>query len=1098
MKKLLKTSSMFAIAVILLTSMFAVLPVNVGASPGPTIFLEDPYGPNGQYIFDTTNVTTPFNVTIWVESSEPFDMNMFQLYLIYDHRYINVTSVSGVLRGWPNQNLGAREWDSDYVFYGISGGAIGNPVYYYIDASHGAVMWGDLVPSDVSVSGRKMLGRIEFEVVAYPPKGIGSYFDCVLNINNDDTFIYSSAGPVSGVTKNDGYYYLEWTVPPPVTPAVNPTLVEYGPWPPSAVGQAFDVQLLIKDVNPAWGMVNATLGLLYNASVIDVNGYEANVTIDSLWSSYKVTFTGIKPAIIKGADRLVALQSSTDFGWDWVVTGLTEHSANPSATNLYGVTALGLLDAYELTGNPVYFDACKAIADWIAWGNASEGDMYYGHDGFQFGYPEDYVFLVRFAEVSGNTTYRDYAIAGWEWTKENRGEYYGDGNQTNLYDYNLAHYGTHGGAIWNTADFALAALACGDYEWAKNMTDVIAANIPNIDETDDYRFIGWGKSLMAFQAVDPSAYAGVISDIVGNLTTSQQPDGSFSGWVQDEAYVTMGLAAVGELEMAKKTATWLIMNQGYDTIAGGWKLPDGNEYSEVTSEAVQALATIPTNEIYNMIRIFVGDPTETPSGDVPVATIKFTVMTQANSPPYPSDWVDESPLDICEAAIYDHTMNIPYNPPINGTVRIKALLTLPLPWLEIEPSSVTLGPEFAEGKEFEVKVKIYNLHFAWYMIAYQFVLHYDQSLLECVEIEEGPFLTNRLWNLYGTYFMPYSDPEPYDITVGGMLIPNPDTNEWDQTAFPDTINHPTIDNTLAIIRFRAIKQVAHYDLTDILYLDEFDNYLLSKDGNWIPVDKAKFVNCTYTMLAWPAVIDLHGGANNGGYGATIFPSPFGGQGPDNPMDLVIPQSEVYLFVNLTYKGWPLQNKEVSFEIIDNHGHTWGKFVDLTDSNGVASISFRMPWVCDDPERYLGVWTVVATARVGDKVVTDTMTFHYDYMVHIWKVVTDKYEYAHEEYIKVTVDYGTHAQQYYPALFTVTVTDELGVPIGIDARTSFQVGGAPYCEYKNGTFTVSIFIPKFAFAGYAYIHVCCFDKEPAEGGFAWCPEYEPVEIYILPE
>ena len=797
MRKLLKNASVSVIIAVLLASVFAVLPAEIKASPAPRIYMDDPYGPDGQYIFDTNNIITPFNVTIWVESAEPFDMNMFQIYIIYDHRYLNVTSVNGILRAWPNQNLGARNWDSEYVFYGISGGAIGNPVYYYIDASHGAVMWGDLVPDDVSVSGRKMLARIEFEVVAYPPKGIGSYVDSVLNIDNDDTFIYSSAGPVPDVTKTDGYYYLEWAVPPPVTPAVEPTYVEFGPWPPSAVGQAFDIQLLIKDVNPAWGMVNASLSLCFNNTVIDIVGGVANVTVDPFWTVSSVT-------------------------------------------------------------------------------------------------------------------------------------------------------------------------------------------------------------------VEPGK-----------------------------------------------------------------------------------------------VSINVSDPVDTPSGDVLVATIKFTVMTQAESPPYPANYVDESPLDICEVAIYDHTMAIPYNPPINGTVVVKALLSLPLPWLEIEPSSVTVGPEPSLGKEFEVKVKIYNLHFAWYMIAYQFVLHYDQSLLDCVDIQEGPFLTNPLWNLYGTYFMPYDDPEPYDITVGGMLIPNPDTNEWDQTEFPDTIHHPSIDNTLAIIRFRVIKQMAGFDLTDILYLDGFHQYLLSKDGAWIPVDETKFVNCTYTVVGTPVIgayLDVYGGANNAGYGVTDSPfdPPFGGQGLNNPMDLVITQSEVYLFANLTYNYWPVQNKEVAFEIIDNYGDTWAKFTALTDEDGVASITFRMPWTCEDPDKYFGVWTVVATARVGDTVVNDTLTFHYDYLVRIWEVRTDKYYYAHEEYIKVTVEFGTHAQQYYPALFTVTVTDELGVPIGIDASTSLLVGGAIYCQYNNDDFTVSIFIPKFAFAGYAYIHVCCFDKEPAEGGFAWCPEYEPVQIYILPE
>jgi len=78
MRKLLKNAHVSVVIAVLLASVFAVLPAEIKASPGPRIYMDDPYGPDGQYIFTTSNVITPFNVTIWVESAEPFDMNMFQ------------------------------------------------------------------------------------------------------------------------------------------------------------------------------------------------------------------------------------------------------------------------------------------------------------------------------------------------------------------------------------------------------------------------------------------------------------------------------------------------------------------------------------------------------------------------------------------------------------------------------------------------------------------------------------------------------------------------------------------------------------------------------------------------------------------------------------------------------------------------------------------------------------------------------------------------------------------------------------------------------------------------------------------------------------
>jgi len=204
------------------------------------------------------------------------------------------------------------------------------------------------------------------------------------------------------------------------------------------------------------------------------------------------------------------------------------------------------------------------------------------------------------------------------------------------------------------------------------------------------------------------------------------------------------------------------------------------------------------------------------------------------------------------------------------------------------------------------------------------------------------------------------------------------------------------------------------------------------------------------------------------------------------MDLVIPQSEVHLFAKVTYNYWPVQSKLVSFEVIDPHGSTWAKFTATTDSNGVAYVAFRMPWTCENPEDLFGVWTVVATCSLGDQIITDTMTFHYDYLVHIWKVTTDKYEYNHLEPVSITIKYGTHAMQTYPVLFSVVIKDEMGVPVGIQT-IKLDVGGAKYCTYKNSTITLKVEIPKWAYAGIATIHANAFDKEPANGGFAWCPE-----------
>jgi parallel beta-helix repeat protein len=306
------------------------------------------------------------------------------------------------------------------------------------------------------------------------------------------------------------------------------------------------------------------------------------VHVDPVASSL-ISKADYESAVIKVAERLVTLQSPTDYGWDWVITGLTSHSPNPSAANIYGVTALELLDAYKLTSETEFYDAAKAVADYL---------MSLGSN--RYHYQFDLEFLIEFAEISGDTSYKDFASAVWTWIKAKEPEF-ADGVTLYNWYYTARYPGSHGGAVWGTGDWAIVALELGDTAWAMDMANVIADNYTKILTEPDpcgFEYVGWGKALKAFQAVNPTAYAAEIADIVSILASRQQEDGSFTGWVQDEAYVTMGLFSVGEVEMANKSAVWLVENQGYDTIIGGWKLPDGNEYSEVTSEAGQAIFNV--------------------------------------------------------------------------------------------------------------------------------------------------------------------------------------------------------------------------------------------------------------------------------------------------------------------------------------------------------------------------------------------------------------------------------------------------------------------------------------------------------------------------
>jgi hypothetical protein len=355
------------------------------------------------------------------------------------------------------------------------------------------------------------------------------------------------------------------------------------------------------------------------------------------------------------------------------------------------------------------------------------------------------------------------------------------------------------------------------------------------------------------------------------------------------------------------------------------------------------------------------------------------------------------------------------------------------------------------------------------------------------------------------------------VLVGNLILPN-GTGDWNPP-FPG--NEPGLageNGTIATICFKIIEQLPEPDFLEGTF-DLFQIRMVDPDASLIDVDFGAVVNGTYTCLGFPwqgRFLDIYGGADNAGYGSIPFPDPYGGQGLNMPMDLVIPQSEVTLFGDVLYNYWPVQSKEVNFEVEGPYEHLFNetsqewyyapmqtyhillKETVISNTDGVAEISFRMPWPCENPwGTMLGVYKVTGTVNIADVVVTDTLYFYYDYMVHIFDVTTDKFYYKHDECVKITVEYGSHAMQTYPALFAAAIKDELNVVIGLDLLET-TVGGAEFCTFANGSIELEICIPKWAFVGYADIIVNVYDMDPTIGGFAWAYPFVGDDfIYILP-
>ena len=469
---------------------------------------------------------------------------------------------------------------------------------------------------------------------------------------------------------------------------------------------------------------------------------------------------------------------------------------------------------------------------------------------------------------------------------------------------------------------------------------------------------------------------------------------------------------------------------------------------------------------------YAGDP-------VLVATITFEVLYQGTSPPDPADYYVESPLAFCdETEVWNHEYTID-DPPEDGWVRIYSMLTLVLPYLAVEPDTITYGPAVAVGEQFTLEIVIKNLHFAWHLAGLDFRLNYCPDLLKVVSMAEGPYFP--LFDQgQGTVFVAFD--EGTYVTAMDLILP--DANVTWPNPLPGA--DPPEDGTIALITFEIIKQDVSCDPeTYTCDLDLYEIMMIDWLGGDVSYDTPQ--NATYTILGSyevGRVIDVY----------TQYPAPYGGQGWNASSDMFWPQKEVILCADVSYNCWPMQQKLVTFTVYDNEGNVWTQLQDLTDVNGEACVSFRMPWPCNDPESLFGVWKVKADVDVACVVITDWLEFHYDYLINIVKVTTDKYYYEHCEWVEVTVEFTSHAQQMYTTSMWVTIHDDLNVPI---ATTSlgFTIGGAEFCTAKEYVKIFTLHIDKFAAAGEATVYVT--PRLYWNGSWVAAGPMASTKIYILP-
>jgi hypothetical protein len=288
-------------------------------------------------------------------------------------------------------------------------------------------------------------------------------------------------------------------------------------------------------------------------------------------------------AIDNGGDRLAAIQGPNSglipYNWEWVAG-----DGNFDNANLQGITAVGLLAAYEKTKNRTFLAAAKNSGNILK--------QRYAAAPTARPYAQDVEFLVRLYTDTRDKSYLDTAK---NWYKVVTVDFTAEANIARL----ITARGSLAG--WDAAAHIRAANAAGFKTYATDMAKELIkrsadwVNVPYPGTTDNYTTLSYGSFLWALGEIGGSfTFHATIDSYRDFLVGYQDSDGSWEGDFQTTAYVVLGLDAVKGFGKDTRAALnsavdYLLDNQAAN---GGWVYTGDGEYPEVNAECVMALADL--------------------------------------------------------------------------------------------------------------------------------------------------------------------------------------------------------------------------------------------------------------------------------------------------------------------------------------------------------------------------------------------------------------------------------------------------------------------------------------------------------------------------
>ena len=204
----------------------------------------------------------------------------------------------------------------------------------------------------------------------------------------------------------------------------------------------------------------------------------------------------------------------------------------------------------------------------------------------------------------------------------------------------------------------------------------------------------------------------------------------------------------------------------------------------------------------------------------------------------------------------------------------------------------------------------------------------------------------------------------------------------------------------------------------------------------------------------------------------------GGIGPDAPSGPFGPQELVQLCAYVAYNGGFEANENVAFTVISPNDTVIAVRTALTNSTGYASVNYVTPNIGSSN---FGIWTVVASVEVNQVIVTDKVTFEYNYLVNVIdNGITLPASAARGSTITISVSIQNLQNISLTSTLTITIYDQNDVPIYTSITNNINAA-------DGATVKVTFTIPTYAFVGEATVYVNILTANPTSGGVPLCPE-----------